>query len=79
MIPHIIFLLLVSLCYGYQPNVLFIILDDFKPALSAYGDRQAYTPNIDNLASKSFVFEQAYAQVITFYKFKAHYTYKSRF
>lgn len=71
MFHNIIFLLLVvSSCFSYRPNVLFIILDDFKPALSTYGDRLAYTPNIDNLASKSFVFHQAYAQVIILDKFE---------
>lgn len=75
MFHNFIFILLaVSSCYSYRPNVLFIILDDFKPALSTYGDRLAYTPNIDNLASKSFVFNQAYAQVITFSKFEANLT-----
>lgn len=40
-----------------------IILDDLRPALKCYGDTAAVTPNIDKLASKSFVFKNAYAQV----------------
>ena len=44
-------------------NVLFIIMDDFKPAIGVYGDPNAYTPNIDKLASKSFLFTRTYSQV----------------
>ncbi|ENN74397.1 hypothetical protein D910_12210, partial [Dendroctonus ponderosae] len=55
-------LLYCGLCISYRPNVLLIILDDFKPALGSYGDSEAYTPYMDKLASESFVFTQAYAQ-----------------
>ncbi|XP_066152556.1 iduronate 2-sulfatase isoform X1 [Euwallacea fornicatus] len=48
--------------YCYRPNVLFLIVDDLKPALGCYGDSQAYTPNIDKIASKSFIFTQTFAQ-----------------
>lgn len=44
-------------------DVIFIILDDLRPALGAYGDRKAVTPNIDALAANGFVFENAFAQV----------------
>lgn len=44
-------------------NVVFIIVDDLRPALGCYGDTKAFTPNIDELAHKSFVFRHAYAQV----------------
>ncbi|XP_050303881.1 iduronate 2-sulfatase [Anthonomus grandis grandis] len=47
---------------AYRPNVLFIILDDLRPALQVYGDTTSYSPNINSLAKKSFVFQQAYAQ-----------------
>ncbi|XP_034247210.1 iduronate 2-sulfatase isoform X2 [Thrips palmi] len=45
-----------------KTNVLFIIVDDLRPALNCYGDDSAYTPNIDSLAQHSFVFVNAYAQ-----------------
>lgn len=65
------FLLLISSAMG-RPNFLFIIVDDLRPALGCYGDKNAYTPNIDALAKKSIVFTQAFAQVdkkyIFFYK-----------
>lgn len=46
-----------------KPNVLFIIVDDLRPALSCYGEKSLITPNIDNLATKSVVFTRAYVQV----------------
>ncbi|KAG7465024.1 hypothetical protein MATL_G00171830 [Megalops atlanticus] len=43
-------------------NVLFIISDDLRPALGCYDDPVVKSPNIDQLASKSKVFLNAYAQ-----------------
>lgn len=60
------FLILALLFYmpcNANKNIVFIIGDDLKPALSSYGDVNAYTPNIDKLASESFIFRKAYAQV----------------
>jgi choline-sulfatase len=45
-----------------RPNVLFIAVDDLKPALGAYGDKLARTPNIDRLAASGTVFHNAHAQ-----------------
>lgn len=47
-----------------KPNVVWIIVDDLRPNLGVYGYTTAITPNIDKLASKSFIFKNAYAQVI---------------
>lgn len=44
-------------------NVLFIILDDFRPAIRAAGDTTAHTPNLDKLVKSSFYFENCFAQV----------------
>ncbi|HSB60493.1 MAG TPA: sulfatase [Vicinamibacteria bacterium] len=44
-----------------RPNVLLILVDDLKPALGAYGDRLAKSPNIDRLAKRGVLFERAYA------------------
>lgn len=41
-------------------NVLFIIADDLRPALGCYGYPQVLTPNIDRLASRGTVFQNAY-------------------
>lgn len=49
-------------------NVVFIIIDDLRPALECYGDQRAHTPNINKMAENSFLFTRAYAQVC-FYLF----------
>ena len=43
-------------------NVLFIIADDLNCALGAYGDPLAITPNIDKLATKGLIFNNAHVQ-----------------
>ncbi|MGV3532099.1 MAG: sulfatase-like hydrolase/transferase [Chthoniobacteraceae bacterium] len=43
-----------------RPNVLFIAVDDLKPAIGAYGDPIAKTPNIDRIAARGTLFERAY-------------------
>ncbi|XP_020392014.2 iduronate 2-sulfatase [Rhincodon typus] len=43
-------------------NVLFIIADDLRTSLGCYGDPIVKSPNIDQLASKSIVFKNAFAQ-----------------
>lgn len=44
------------------PNVLLIIVDDLRPSLGCYGDRFVRSPNIDQLASHSLLFRNAFAQ-----------------
>ncbi|XP_051824517.1 iduronate 2-sulfatase [Antechinus flavipes] len=43
-------------------NVLLIIVDDLRPALGCYGEDFVKSPNIDQLASHSVVFQNAFAQ-----------------
>lgn len=51
--------------YSGRNNILFIVVDDLRPALRCYGDEIAVTPNIDTLASNSIIFKNAYAQVLS--------------
>ena len=50
-------------CANAQPNVLFIIVDDLRPELPAYGHDQVQAPHIDALAAEGVVFVNAYANV----------------
>lgn len=43
-------------------NVIFILADDLRNDLGAYGDRLAVTPHLDKLADGGMVFERAYCQ-----------------
>lgn len=45
-----------------KPNILFLIADDLATRLGCYGDKAAFTPNLDRLANESVVFTHAYAQ-----------------
>lgn len=70
-------LFFINICYSKNPNVLFVIIDDLKPTLNCYGDKSAYTPNIDFLAQKSFVFNNAFAQVMRKRYFLMYVSYKT--
>src|SRR6478735_7389169 len=43
-------------------NVVFVAVDDLRPALACAGDPHAKTPNIDKLAARGTVFTRAYCQ-----------------
>lgn len=45
-----------------KPNVLFISIDDLRPALGVYGDTIVKSPNIDQLASEGITFRQTFCQ-----------------
>jgi iduronate 2-sulfatase len=45
-----------------KPNILFISIDDLRPALGVYGDSIAITPHLDRFAQDGFVFRQAFSQ-----------------
>lgn len=46
-----------------QFNILYLMADDLRPTLGCYSDPVVKSPNIDQLASVSKVFHNAYAQV----------------
>jgi iduronate 2-sulfatase len=43
-----------------KPNVLLLLVDDLKPAIGCYGDKQAITPHMDALAKQGVRFDLAY-------------------
>jgi iduronate 2-sulfatase len=45
-----------------KPNVVLIMLDDFRGGIYALGDKLASTPNMDALVDKSYYFSNIYAQ-----------------
>uniref|UniRef100_A0ABI7VS26 Iduronate 2-sulfatase n=1 Tax=Felis catus TaxID=9685 RepID=A0ABI7VS26_FELCA len=51
-----------SLSHAGPLNVLLIIVDDLRPSLGCYGDKAIRSPNIDQLASRSLLFQNAFAQ-----------------
>ncbi|XP_059613786.1 iduronate 2-sulfatase [Phlebotomus argentipes] len=57
-------LLLSVLCSAASAkyNVVFIVLDDMRPAIASYGDPKALTPHMDSLLKEGFYFNRAYAQ-----------------
>lgn len=57
------FLLSFNLFSSDKPkNILFIGVDDLRPALHCYGDEQAITPAFDQLAKAGALFSNAYTQ-----------------
>lgn len=45
-----------------RPNILFIAIDDLRPALGCYGDTLAKSPHIDQFALSARRFDRAYTQ-----------------
>jgi iduronate 2-sulfatase len=43
-----------------KPNILLILVDDLKPAIGAFGDKTAVTPNLDRLTHRGMRFDAAY-------------------
>lgn len=42
------------------PNILWISTEDHNPAIGAYGDEYAHTPNLDQFASQGIVYQNAF-------------------
>ena len=48
-----------------KPNILLIAVDDLRPQLGCYGQKEMISPNIDKLAGEGVLFKEAYSQVPT--------------
>ena len=46
-----------------KPNILFIAVDDLRPELNFYGANHIKSPNLDQLAKQSLVFNRAYCNI----------------
>ena len=44
-------------------NVLYLLSDDMRADIGAYGISSVHTPHLDKLASSSFLFQHAYSQI----------------
>lgn len=62
-ILHSFYIFALFSAFESKDNILFIVVDDLRPALGCYKDQMAYTPNIDTLAKNSILFNNAYVQV----------------
>ncbi|NND99559.1 MAG: sulfatase-like hydrolase/transferase, partial [Pirellulaceae bacterium] len=61
----VLLILLLVVCHSVaddRPDVVLIMVDDLRPMLGCYGDRNIKTPCIDSLASRGVVFDRAYCQ-----------------
>jgi len=47
---------------GRKMNVLFLLVDDLRPTMGAWGDKVAITPNLDKLSGRSRNFKRTYIQ-----------------
>lgn len=46
-----------------RPNVLFIAVDDLRPQMRCYGEKQMVTPHLDRLAERGVRFDRAYCNI----------------
>ncbi|MFC2133117.1 sulfatase [Bacteroidota bacterium] len=51
-----------SLSAEEKPNILFISVDDLRPELGCYGNKEIKTPNFDSLAEEGMMFTNTYCQ-----------------
>lgn len=66
----LVFTLSLTACKANNPikknkkakNILFIAVDDLKPLIAAYGEKQMHTPNMDRLAKMGVLFQNANVQ-----------------
>ena len=45
-----------------RTNVLFVVIDNFRPSMGAYGSTEVITPRMDALAASGTLFSRAFCQ-----------------
>ena len=72
MINRVKICLVIILCFGAplcgdepRPNVLFIAVDDLRPAIQSFHAQKMVTPNLDRLAHSGVRFTRAYCSIAT--------------
>ena len=45
-------------------NILYLVVDDLRPQLGAYGQTETHTPNLDGFAKTATVFDNAYCSLL---------------
>ena len=60
--PLLLGLLLSAAAAAPRTNVLFVVVDNFRPAMGAYGNAEVVTPHMDALAANSTLFSRAFCQ-----------------
>lgn len=55
-------LLTASSAAAERPNVLFVMVDDLRPELGCYGNREIKTPCFDEFSDSATTFMQAFCQ-----------------
>ena len=45
-----------------RPNILFIAVDDLRTEINCFGAKHMHTPNLDRLAERGMIFQNAYCQ-----------------
>ena len=64
LLPSLSLFLFPDLGFSAQKlNVLFIAVDDLRPELRCYGNKEIHSPNIDGLAARGTLFERTYSKL----------------
>ena len=60
LLASVLVLLILSPLAAAQPNILWLIAEDFGPHLGCYGTKEVFTPNIDRLAAEGVRYTRFY-------------------
>lgn len=60
LLATVLVLLILSPLAAAQPNILWLVAEDFGPHLGCYGTKEVFTPNIDRLAAEGVRYTRFY-------------------